>query len=143
MGMGIPMKPMGPRLAIHTNARATHSRDRGSFRRDSRRFRIKIDDEEPAIGDVLTRVEHDTMCGEGIVSRRGRYSENWRKRRIVGRVQMLWESMRGAVLDVFPKAPGLPKDKGNYLMICGGNLQERRLSLAVYRRLFDKEDAPK
>jgi len=62
---------------------------------------------------------------------------------IVGRVQMLWESMRGAVLDVFPKAPGLPKDKGNYLMICGGNLQERRLSLAVYRRLFDKEDAPK
>jgi hypothetical protein len=34
---------------------------------------------------------------------------------IVGRVQMLWESMRDAVLDVFPKAPGLPKDKGNYL----------------------------
>ena len=34
---------------------------------------------------------------------------------IVGRVQMLWESMRGTVLETFPKAPGLPKDKGAYL----------------------------
>jgi fido (protein-threonine AMPylation protein) len=34
---------------------------------------------------------------------------------IVGRVEMLWESMRGAVVGTFPKAPGLPKDKGAYL----------------------------
>lgn len=34
---------------------------------------------------------------------------------IVGRVEMLWESMRGAVVETFPKAPGLPKDKGAYL----------------------------
>lgn len=34
---------------------------------------------------------------------------------VVGRVQMLWESMRGAVLEIFPKAPGLPEDKAGYL----------------------------
>src|SRR5215469_3433057 len=34
---------------------------------------------------------------------------------IVGRVQMLWESMRESVLGIFPKAPGLPKDKEGYL----------------------------
>jgi len=34
---------------------------------------------------------------------------------IVGRIEMLWESMRGAVIETFPKAPGLPKDKGAYL----------------------------
>jgi len=34
---------------------------------------------------------------------------------IAGRVQMMWESMRGAVVGIFPKAPGLPKDKGAYL----------------------------
>jgi hypothetical protein len=34
---------------------------------------------------------------------------------IVGRVEMLWESMRSAVVAGFPKAPGLPKDKGAYL----------------------------
>ena len=34
---------------------------------------------------------------------------------IVGRVEMLWESMRGKVLATFPKAPGLPADKEAYL----------------------------
>ena len=34
---------------------------------------------------------------------------------IVGRVEMLWESMRGKVLAVFPKAPGRPADKEAYL----------------------------
>ena len=34
---------------------------------------------------------------------------------IVGRVEMLWESMRGKVLATFPKAPGLPTDKEAYL----------------------------
>jgi len=34
---------------------------------------------------------------------------------IVGRVEMLWESMRGIVVETFPKAPGLPKDKEAYL----------------------------
>src|SRR3984893_16602569 len=34
---------------------------------------------------------------------------------IVGRIGMLWESMRGSVIENFPKAPGLPKDKGAYL----------------------------
>jgi Fic family protein len=34
---------------------------------------------------------------------------------IAGRVQMMWESMRGAVMESFPKAPGLPKDRAAYL----------------------------
>ncbi len=34
---------------------------------------------------------------------------------IVGRVQMMWESMRGTVLKNFPVPPGPPKDKDAYL----------------------------
>ncbi|OLC95175.1 MAG: cell filamentation protein Fic [Acidobacteria bacterium] len=34
---------------------------------------------------------------------------------IVGRIEMLWDSMRGKVLATFPKAPGLPADKEEYL----------------------------
>src|SRR5437879_6930733 len=34
---------------------------------------------------------------------------------IVGRIEMLWDSMRGKVLATFPKAPGLPADKEAYL----------------------------
>jgi len=34
---------------------------------------------------------------------------------IVGRIEMLWESMRGKVHAVFPKTPGLPTDKDQYL----------------------------
>jgi Fic/DOC family len=34
---------------------------------------------------------------------------------IAGRVQMMWESMRSAITGIFPKAPGLPRDKGAYL----------------------------
>jgi fido (protein-threonine AMPylation protein) len=34
---------------------------------------------------------------------------------IVGRLQMLWESMRGAVNQRFPSPPGLPKDRQAYL----------------------------
>ncbi len=39
---------------------------------------------------------------------------------IVGRVEMLWESMRGAVVATFPKAPGLPKDRNAYLRFVDG-----------------------
>jgi hypothetical protein len=34
---------------------------------------------------------------------------------IVGRLRMLWESMREPVLEIFPQSPGLPKDKEAYL----------------------------
>jgi fido (protein-threonine AMPylation protein) len=34
---------------------------------------------------------------------------------IVRRMQAMWESMRGTVIEIFPKAPGLPKDKDAYL----------------------------
>ncbi|MGH7014834.1 MAG: Fic family protein [Stellaceae bacterium] len=34
---------------------------------------------------------------------------------IVTRMQALWQAMRKAVLDAFPKAPGSPKDKSAYL----------------------------
>lgn len=34
---------------------------------------------------------------------------------IVGRIQAMWDAMRGVVIENFPKAPGLPKDKKQYL----------------------------
>jgi len=34
---------------------------------------------------------------------------------IAGRVQMMWESMRGAIVCILPKGPGLPEDKEEYL----------------------------
>jgi fido (protein-threonine AMPylation protein) len=34
---------------------------------------------------------------------------------IVGRIQAMWETMRGVVIDNFPKALGLPKDRKEYL----------------------------
>jgi fido (protein-threonine AMPylation protein) len=34
---------------------------------------------------------------------------------IVGRIEMLWEAMRGKVIAVFPKPPGLPADNEAYL----------------------------
>jgi hypothetical protein len=34
---------------------------------------------------------------------------------IVGRLQAMWESLRGPVLDIFPTAPGLPEDRRAYL----------------------------
>jgi len=42
---------------------------------------------------------------------------------IVGRVEMLWESMRGAVVETFPKEPGLPKDRDAYLRFVDGIYQ--------------------
>jgi fido (protein-threonine AMPylation protein) len=34
---------------------------------------------------------------------------------IVGRMQAMWESMRGKVLDIFPPPPGLPEDRAAFL----------------------------
>lgn len=34
---------------------------------------------------------------------------------IVGRMQTMWESMRGTVVQMFPKTPGLPKNRKEYL----------------------------
>jgi fido (protein-threonine AMPylation protein) len=36
---------------------------------------------------------------------------------IVGRLQALWDSMRGKVLENFPEAPGLPEDRDTYLRV--------------------------
>ena len=34
---------------------------------------------------------------------------------IVGRMRAMWESMRGVVVESFPKAPGLPRNRAEYL----------------------------
>ena len=34
---------------------------------------------------------------------------------IVGRIEAMWDTMRGVVIENFPKAPGLPKDRKEYL----------------------------
>jgi len=36
---------------------------------------------------------------------------------IVGRMQAMWDSMRGKVLEIVPKSPGLPGDKSAYLRL--------------------------
>jgi hypothetical protein len=35
---------------------------------------------------------------------------------IIARMRAMWESMRGSVVEIFPKAPGLPKDQEKYLV---------------------------
>lgn len=42
---------------------------------------------------------------------------------IVGRLHSLWDSLRGAVIDVFPKPPGLPQDRNAYLRFIDGIYQ--------------------
>src|ERR1019366_5597077 len=42
---------------------------------------------------------------------------------IVGRVEMLWESMRDAVVETFPKEPGLPRHRDAYLRFVDGIYQ--------------------
>jgi fido (protein-threonine AMPylation protein) len=34
---------------------------------------------------------------------------------VIGRIRVLWDSLRAPVLEAFPKAPGLPKDRKAYL----------------------------
>ena len=36
---------------------------------------------------------------------------------IIGRMQAMWESMRGVIVETFPKAPGLPRNRGKYLRL--------------------------
>ncbi|MCY4561662.1 MAG: Fic family protein [Flavobacteriaceae bacterium] len=33
----------------------------------------------------------------------------------VNRIKFMWETMRKDIIDIFPKAPGIPKDKGSYI----------------------------
>ena len=58
-----------------------------------------------------------TTCGKAIPSRRSSTFGALRPAAapIVGRMQAMWESMRDSVIRIFPKAPGLPKDKDGYL----------------------------
>ncbi|NEJ84275.1 cell filamentation protein Fic, partial [Rhizobium leguminosarum] len=34
---------------------------------------------------------------------------------IVARLNAIWDSQRGAITEIFPKAPGLPADKGRFM----------------------------
>lgn len=55
---------------------------------------------------------------------------------ISGRLQAMWESMRGTVMETFPKAPGLPKDQKAYLRFIEGIYQSdayHSLSIEGYR----------
>ena len=55
---------------------------------------------------------------------------------IVGRIQALWASLRGAAMEGFPPAPGLPKDKKAYLRFVDDIYQSdayHSLSIEGYR----------
>ena len=59
---------------------------------------------------------------------------------IVGRLQAMWEAMRPRVLDVFPQAPGLPRNKTGYLGFVDENYQSdayHSLSIEGYRVSFE------
>jgi len=58
-------------------------------------------------------------------SRPGRYSALYAGlgAPIVGRMEMLWESMRGAVVETFPEEPGLSRDRDAYLRFVDGIYQ--------------------
>ncbi len=38
---------------------------------------------------------------------------------IVARLNAIWESQRGPVMEIFPKVPGMPEDKGRYMKFVG------------------------
>lgn len=55
---------------------------------------------------------------------------------IVGRMQAMWESMRGVVIENFPKAQGLPKNRDEYLRFVDNIYQSdayHSLSIEGYR----------
>ncbi|RPI20953.1 MAG: cell filamentation protein Fic, partial [Acidobacteria bacterium] len=55
---------------------------------------------------------------------------------IVGRIQAVWKSMRDVVVENFPQAPGLPRDKRAYLELVAGIYQSEAypsLSIEGYR----------
>jgi fido (protein-threonine AMPylation protein) len=55
---------------------------------------------------------------------------------IVGRIQAMWESTRGVVIENFPKAPGLPKNREEYLRFVDNIYQSdayHSLSIEGYR----------
>jgi fido (protein-threonine AMPylation protein) len=55
---------------------------------------------------------------------------------IVARIEALWKTMRGEVLKTFPQAPGLPKDKAQYLDFVDGIYKSdayHSLSIEGYR----------
>lgn len=55
---------------------------------------------------------------------------------IVARIEALWKTMRGEVLKTFPRAPGLPKDKAQYLDFVDGIYKSdayHSLSIEGYR----------
>ena len=52
---------------------------------------------------------------------------------IVGRMQTMWESMRGAVIASFPESAGPSEGQERISALRRRNLQKRRLSLVVHR----------
>ena len=53
---------------------------------------------------------------------------------IVRRMQALWESFRTPVIEVFPKAPGLPEKQKELSDLRRGDLSRRRISFAFHRK---------
>lgn len=57
-----------------------------------------------------------TMKAAGYdVREKGPFAERAPAAPIVGRIQAMWESMRGTVLGIFPPPPGLPRDREGFL----------------------------
>ncbi len=83
----------------------------GAFRRVGR---PKVADE---IVKTMKAAGYDVRENDPFALRQAFGSIRAAKPPIVGRLQAMWASMRGVVVESFPKAPGLPKKKGAYLRL--------------------------
>ena len=81
----------------------------GAFRRIGR------DDVADEILNVMKRAGYDVRESDPFEPEQAFGALSRPQAPIVGRLQSLWEAMRGPVIAAFPEAPGLPKDTKAYL----------------------------
>ena len=102
----------------------------GAFRRIGR------DDVADEILSVMKRAGYDVREADPFEPDRALGAPSRMSAPIVGRLQSLWETMRGPVIAAFPEAPGLPGDSAGYLSFVDeiyGNDAYHSLSIEGYR----------
>ena len=89
---------------------------------------------------VMKRVGYDVRENDPFVPARTFGTPIRKKPPIVGRLRTMWEAVREPVIQVFPKAPGLPRDKNSYLSFVDDiylNDAYHSLSIEGYRVTHD------
>lgn len=102
----------------------------GTFRRVGR------DDVADEIVSAMKAAGYDVRENDPFEARQAFGALNLAAAPIVGRLQAMWRSLRGPILEVFPVAPGLPDDREAYLRFIDGIYQAdayHSLSIEGYR----------